>query len=162
MMRLTRLSSATLAILACFLLLATVAVTVPSSSTGDTFPKVIYGFIRDSEGTPLVGADVTVNIKRPDTSIRATLTDTSDSSAGYMVSFEPEDWDLGDNAEVIANYQGHQDDNSTLPFTDEEPQWLNLTYIIVIPEFGSATGLLVTGALLGAVGVVALVYFKKR
>ena len=144
------------------LMLVAVTAIVPASSNAGTFPKVVYGYVKDSVGTPLDGADITVNVRRPDTSIRATMTDTTGSIGDYMVSFDPADWLIGDTVQVISDFSGHQTDETTDPLTEEGPMWVNITYEYEIPEFGSTAGLLVTGALLGAVGIVTIVYFRKR
>ena len=161
-MKLTGLSSATVKVFAISLTLAAVMMTVPTSSNAGTFPKLVYGYVWDAAGTPLEDADVTVNIKRPDTTIRSTLTDTTLSGGDYMVSFSQEDWEIGDTIEVISTYHGNQESNTTDPISAEGPQMVNISYAFEIPEFGSSAGILITGALLGAVAVVTLVYFRKR
>lgn len=142
-------------------LVAVTAMTSFSSSAGD-FPKLVTGYVWDSAGTPLEGADVTINIKKPDESIRATETNQTDSNGQYVVTFSPEDWEVDDTVETISTYLGHQESNSTGPLTDDPIQWINVSYTFEIPEFGNTTGLMITGALLGAIAVIALVYFRKR
>ena len=142
-------------------LVAVAVMTSLSSSAGD-FVKPVTGYVWDSAGTPLEGADVTVNIRRPDTSIRATMTDQTGSDGEYEVTFASDDWEVGDTVEAISNYLGNQESNSTGPLTEDPFQWLNVSYTFEIPEFGDTTGLMITGALLGAVAVIALVYFRKR
>ncbi|UCE91288.1 MAG: hypothetical protein JSV90_07715 [Methanobacteriota archaeon] len=161
-MRFADRSSPAVKILAVSMAFTAIIVTVPGNSEAGTFPKLIYGYVWDGAGTPLEGADVTVNIRRPDTSIRATLTSATQLNGDYMVTFAPADWEIGDTIEAISTYQGHQESNSTGPITMEEPQWVNISYAFEIPEFGSAAGFLFTGALLGAVAVVMIVYFRKR
>jgi hypothetical protein len=157
------LSSAVLKVLVVSLALVAVITLLPTSSTASTTSKVIYGYVWDSAGNPLVGADVTLNMKRPDTSIRTTLTDETLSGGQYLVTFNPGEWEIGDTVEIISNYMGNMESNETeSPLTNDTPQYLNVSYEFEIPEFGSATGLLITGGLLGVVAVVALVYFKKR
>ena len=142
-------------------MLAAVLVAIPTSNAG-LFPKLVQGYVWDAAGTPLVDADVTVNIRRPDTSIRATYTDSTDSGGVYSVSFGPGEWELGDTIETISTYLGNQESNTTDPITEEGPQWVNVSYAFEIPEFGSTVGLMIAGALIGAVAVVTLVYHRKR
>jgi hypothetical protein len=134
---------------------------VSGSGTAAINPKPVRGYVWDSAGTLVDGADVTVNIKQG-VVIRSTLTDTTDSAGFYSVVFLSGQWDIGDTIEVIASFSGDQTDPNSTAATSALVQWVNVTFDYVIPEFGSTTGLLVTGALLGAIGVVALVYFKKR
>ena len=161
-MRLTHLSSPATRVLIVSLMISAVAMMAPSQGAAGDFPKLVYGYVWDQAGTPLVGAEVTVNMLRPDDSVRSTETDTTLSEGDYMVSFDPATWMIGDRVQVISSYMGNTDDNKTDPILAEGPQWVNITYDYVIPEFGSAVGLLFTGALIGLVAVVALVYFKKR
>ena len=147
--------------LAVVLMFAAVAAAIPPSSAGD-FPKLVLGYVWDAAGTPLEDADVTVNIREPDTSIRATMTDQTDSGGQYTVTFAPEDWELGDTIETIAVYLGNQESNTSDPITSEGLQWVNVSYAFEIPEFGSSAGLMIAGALIGAVAVVTLVYYRKR
>ena len=131
------------------------------SEAQSIFPKPVRGYVWDSADTLIIGADVTVNIKQGEV-IRSTLTDTTDSAGLYAVAFESDQWDVGDTIEVIASYSGSESPPNSTAATSALVQWVNVTADYEIPEFGSTTGLLVTGALLGAIGVVALVYFKKR
>ena len=143
------------------LMLAAVAVAIPPSNAGD-FVKPVLGYVWDAAGTPLEDADVTVNIRKPDTSIRATMTDQTDSGGQYTVTFAPEDWEIDDIIEAIAVFLGNEESNTSDPITSEGLQWVNVSYAFEIPEFGSTAGLMIAGALIGAVGVVTLVYYRKR
>jgi hypothetical protein len=131
------------------------------SEAQSTYPKPVRGYVWDSEGTLISGADVTVNIKQG-VVIRSTLTDTTDSVGLYAVSFLAADWDVGDTIEVIASFSSQQTPPNSTAATSALVQWINVTAPFEIPEFGSMAGFIVTGGLLGAVAVVALVYFRKR
>lgn len=124
-------------------------------------PKVVRGYIRDNEGTVLQNADVTINILYPDTSLRSTLSDTSDSSGFYSVTFGNSDWDIGNTIQVIATYSSNQERNSTLANANPV-QYVNVTYPYVIDEFGSALGLIMAGGAIAAVAAVFLVFFRRR
>jgi len=132
----------------------------PAIVSGASGPKQVRGYIWDNTGRDLEGADVTVNIRYPDTSLRSTLSDTSDANGYYSVTFGPSDWDIGNTIEVISTYDSNQETNSTSananPF-----QWVNITYPFGIPEFGSTLGILVAGGFLGAVSI-AMLSRKKR
>lgn len=130
-----------------------------NSLAADTV-KNVRGFVWDSEGRAVEGAEVVVSIKDGETT-RSSTSEPTDSIGFYSVSFAEECWDIGNTIEVIAEFDGKEEMNST-GATSNTLQWVNVTFEFEIPEFGSMTGLLVTGGLLGAVAVVALVYFRKR
>lgn len=133
---------------------------IAGSGMAETFPKIVRGYVWDSEGRTVESADVTVNIKDGGSTI-ATYTETTNSAGFYSLTVDPADWDEGNTIETIASFGGNQESNSTTA-TSAAIQYVNVTFTFEIPEFGSMTGLLVAGGLLGAVGVVALVYFRKR
>jgi hypothetical protein len=133
---------------------------VAGNGMAETFPKVVRGFVWDSEGRTVEAADVTINIKDGGSTI-ATYTETTTSIGFYSLTVASEDWDVGNTIELIASFGGNQDSNSTIA-TSAPIQYVNMTFTFEIPEFGSMAGFIVTGGLLGAVAVVALVYFRKR
>jgi len=134
---------------------------VSGSGTAATNPKSVRGYVWDSVGNLVNGADVTVNIMQGAV-IRSTLTDVTDSAGFYSVLFPADQWDVGDMIDVAATFSGSPSNPNSTAATSANVQWINATLLIEIPDFGSATGLLISGTLLGAVAVGTLVYFRKR
>ncbi|MBE0517769.1 MAG: hypothetical protein IH630_00905 [Thermoplasmata archaeon] len=125
-------------------------------------PKQVKGYIWDSAGRPADGTDVTINILRQsDSSIRATMSETVGASGYYSVSFDPDEWDIGDTIQVIATYESAQQPPVSVVATSVPYQWANVTFLFEIPEFGSYLGLLLAGGAIGAVGI-AVVAMKRR
>lgn len=141
------------------IVLAAMAMAVGKSSA-EVFPKEVRGFVWDSEGRAVEGADVVVTVKDGETE-RVSYSETTSSIGFYSLTVAPDKWDEGNTIEVVAEFNGKERPNSTVA-TLSPLQWVNVTFTFEIPEFGGMTGLLVTGGLLGAVAVVALVYFRKR
>lgn len=153
-----RLKGARFSLMIVFTLTVVAMMIAPAIVSGASGPKQVRGYVWDSAGRDVEGADVTVNIRDPD--IRATLSDTTDATGYYSVTFGPSDWDIGDTIEVIATYLSNQETNSTS--ANSNPfQWVNVTYTFEIPEFGSIVGFLVAGSLLGIVATVFLVRKRK-
>ena len=134
---------------------------VSGSGTAATNPKSVRGYVWDSVGNLVNGADVTVNIMQGAV-IRSTLTDVTDSAGFYSVLFPADQWDVGDTIEVFASFSGDTTLPNSTAATSANVQWVNVTADFLIPDFGSATGLLISGTLLGAIAVGTLVYFRKR
>ena len=140
------------------LVLLSAAITSDNVTAG-SFPKGVVGVVRDSAGTPLEGADVTVNmLDGAGPTIRDTQTDTTDSDGQYAVTFALEYWEVGDTIDVIATYNAAEETNSStadiLPFNQ-----VDITYAFEIPEFGSLSGILISAGILGIIASVAL---RKR
>lgn len=115
---------------------------MPQAQAGDG-PKNVRGYIYDQNGDPIPGANVTVNMRRPDNSIRSTLYyDASDADGKYSVTFFDlggAPWEIGDTIEVIATYGSDSASNTTVatPSADYPIQYVNVTIAMVIPEFGA-------------------------
>lgn len=113
----------------------------PHASAGDG-PKTVLGYVYDQNGDPIPGANVTINMRRPDNSIRSTLWyDATDSDGFYSVTFFDlggSPWEIGDTIEVIALYGADSASNTTIatPSNDYPVQYVNVTIAIIIPEFG--------------------------
>jgi len=131
-------------------------IVVSSNASAASGPKVVRGYVWDSVGRTVEDADVTVNIRyAAGDAVRSTLSDTTDSSGFYSVTFGPSDWDIGDRIEVIATYNAAQESNSTTAI-DSPLQYVNVTYSFEIPEFGSMVGFLASAGIIGIVGWVAI------
>jgi len=123
------------------------------------FPTIVRGFVWDSAGTPVEGADVSVSTIQGVTT-RGTYTDTTDANGFYSVTFPGAEWDVGDTIKTTATFSGNQEDNETIA-ADAVVQWVNVTYTFEIPEFGSSLGLIAAGGMVGLVAVVVLVWRRK-
>lgn len=140
------------------LVLLSVTITSDNVAAG-TGPKGVVGIVRDSVGRLLEGAVVTVNMfNGAGPAIRDTQTDTTDIDGQYSVSFDLNDWFVGDTIQVIAICEGAEEENSTT--ADDSPfQQVDVTYAFEIPEFGSLAGILISAGILGIIASVAL---RKR
>ena len=124
-------------------------------------PKNVRGTVWQNNGSKLVGADVTVNIRwASDDSIRSTLSDTTDGNGFYSVTFAPALWDIGDRIEVISTFSTKQESNSTGAIS-APVQYINVTYTYEIPVFDSIWGFAIAGGALAVVGVALLAWKKK-
>lgn len=120
-----------------------------------TFPKDATGYVWDSAGTPLEGAQITVNLKN-NQFIKYTQTDTTDSAGEYYVSFAA--CEQGWTIEAIATYNSNQETNSTTA-DGSSLQWVNVTFPFEIPQFGNLVGF--AGAAF-FIGVVAVLFIKRK
>ena len=129
---------------------------LPGASVAADQPLNVKGYVYDDHGNKIANADVTVTISG------VSKTDTSDSSPlGYFsVIFAPNEWADGNTVQVVAQYQGGtQGLNDTVKAKGTDFYvWENVTLPYEIPQFGNATGLLVTAGLVGVVACVALVW----
>jgi len=102
-------------------------------------PKIVSGHVYDSLLNPVPGADVTVMIKY-DSTVRKTLTTSTDLSGFYTVTFgSASDWNEGETIQVDVTYDSLSATNSTIANLNPS-QIVDVHFTEVIPEFG---GLLV-------------------
>lgn len=123
-------------------------------------PKVVSGYIYDSEGNPVNGANVVVNIIH-NSVVTATKSYTTGSSGYYMVSFAPAEWQVGDTLEVLATKGSDQGDNSKV-ITGEGGESIDVHFETAIPQFGSLVGVLLAAGLMGGVAIVFLRSGRNR
>ncbi len=117
-------------------------------------PLVVYGFIYDSEGLPIEGASVLVEVLRTG----ATLSDTTDSNGRYDVTFPLDVWLAGDTVETTATYSTLVDSETGVATVTPVLQ-IDVHFAYAIPEFGSTLGIIVSATL---IGLVALISMKRR
>ena len=122
--------------------------------------KIVRGYVYDSTGTPIENAFVTVQIKDGAT-VKATLTDTTNETGFYSVTFAPGDGVVGDTIFVNATYDMNYNTNSTIATSsqDQPIQFVNVTLGIVIPEFGSIASLILI--IFGAAAIFTVMSRKK-
>jgi len=95
--------------------------------------KIVTGHVYDSEGTPVVGTNVTVNMK-DGMIVRKTLTNTTSPTGSYRVTFSDLDWAVGDTIEVIADIDDPTN-SSTTTADSTNLQTVDVNLSIQIPEF---------------------------
>ena len=123
------------------------------------FPVNVRGFIEDSAHNRLNGANVKVEMVRTsDSYVRATQYYDTLSNGFYTVSFTGDVWDPNDMIRVTATYGGDSNQNSTLA-TDDAVQYVNVTLLTVIPEFGDILGSPISVV---SIGLIALIVVVRR
>lgn len=132
----------------------TVVPSIVDNAAAGSGPLTVYGYVYDSGGTPVEGADVLVEVLRTG----ATLSDTTDSSGRYDVAFALSDWDTGDTVESTAT-SGSLVESETGIAPALGFMQIDVQFAYAIPEFGSFPGVLVATLMVGAVAVFAV---RKR
>ncbi len=128
-------------------------VSVPASAGPANL--VVYGYVTDSNGDPVEGADVLV--ENLDT-VCSPLTDTTDSLGRYQVSFDLAYWQIGDTLRTTVTFGGNEE--SATGVADEfATLQIDVQFTLAIPEFGSLTGVLVT---MGIIGIIATVSMRRK
>jgi len=116
-------------------------------------PKIVWGHVSDSLRNPVVGSNVVVKMKDGST-VRSTLSTTTNSAGFYTVTFDRLVWDVGNTVEVNASLGSMYAVNSTA--ADANPdQVVDVLFTVPIPEFSSA--FVIVGAM-----VVLLVLLRSR
>jgi len=144
------------------LLVASMVVLPCASAAPGTFPKWVRGTIWDAAHRPVSGAQVTVQSING-TTVLDTQTDTTSAEGYYLVQFQAGKWDTrtGNHFNITATCPSGQGYNTTT-VDAENTQWLNVTYVFEIAEFGNTVGLLATAGILGGVAAVAVVCVRRR
>ncbi len=119
-------------------------------------PKNIRGYVYDSLGNPLAGAQVTV---LDVTSTKSLSYDPTEPDGFYTVTFAPSDWNEGDTIQVTASFSGNPDVNTTTA-DDKALQFVNVTiYAVTIPEFDDFIHSPITFV---SIGMIALFVIVRR
>jgi hypothetical protein len=125
-------------------------------------PKVVRGYVYDNEGNKLGGATVTVEIIDKTTLlVRDTQTDTTPDGY-YMVTFQPDKWDIGDTIRAKATYGSVQSEPIEAIATADEYQSLDIHFATAIPQFASILGFGVAAVLVCAVGLAFVSRRRKH
>ena len=134
-------------------LLAAASLVVPRSASAASFELTVYGFVRDSGGTPVNNAQVDIL----DQNTGYTKTVFTDVNGQYVWNIPTANWNDGDTIKVHATYGEYFGDNQGIA-QDVSPWWIRLDVTLseVIPEFGSALGAFVAVFLVGIVAVVGV------
>jgi hypothetical protein len=126
-------------------------------------PKIVQGYVYDNAGYKLGGATVTVEIIAQGTStVRDTQTDTTGSEGYYMVTFQPDKWDIGDTIKAKATSGSVQSESNETIASANEYQSLDIHFTTAIPQFGSVLGFGVAAALVCAVGLAFVSRRRKH
>ena len=130
-------------------------------AAAESGPKIVIGFVYDSSGNPIEGAQITAVVINMTTSLEtANETDTTGSEGAYSVTFDPFAWGQGDTLRVTANYNSVEQSNQTR--ANEDPfQQVDVHFPTVIPQFGSILGFGIAAGLLCVVGVAFTLYRRK-
>ena len=134
------------------------------SEQGEAYiwPVNVRGFVEDSAHNRLSGANVKVEIVRTsDSYVRATQYYDTLSNGFYMVSFAGAVWDPNDLIRVTATYGGDSNQNSTLA-TADSVQYVNVTLLTVIPEFGDIFGSPISVVSIGLIAVIVVVRRRRE
>lgn len=130
---------------------------------GSLTNKTIQGHIQDTIGTPLSGADVTIEIWGgfwPDQDfLRTTSSTVSDAYGNYEVTINSNYWDPHNTIKVIVTY-GPDEGTRSVEANDQEYQTVDVTISVAIPEFSNLPGLLV--AICGCAVSVLLLGARRR
>ena len=144
--------------------LVTLSITAVATECSAQGLFVVNGVARDQVGNPMEGVNITVNIWNPAmTVINGTLyDDATDEDGFYSVTFGGfggYDVKVGDNIEVIANYDSHFGTNDST-VASIPPIFCTVDVsitTIVIPEFGLGQGVGFPAAIIGILAVFAIV-----
>lgn len=135
--------------------------TVPMKAAADApNPLSVRGYIYDSVGRTVEGAEVTVAMYNG-MSMVSSHTDTSDDEGYYSTLFLVTEWEIGYTIVVIAVYEGNPESAPLTTAPDSTFIDIDVQFSFEIPEFGAEWGILVAGLAVGTVGVVALVWRRK-
>ncbi len=148
---------------AVLVILMVAAAVIPAATQAGTHPKQVRGYVYDIEGRKVADAQVTVTMKDGETQV-SVKTKTSNSAGYFACDFANAEWNIGNRIFVTATYNSLQATNTTTVLcTDAFFQWENITFAYEIPELGNGfTGILITGLVLGAVAVAALVFMRRK
>jgi hypothetical protein len=127
---------------------------MPAQVSAGVGNLTVYGFIRDTGGMPLEGAEVTVdNLDKSETP----LTDTSEPDGLYQVDFNDADWDIGDTIRTTVEHPSYEQESEEEVVTSDNASsglmQIDVQFSYAIPEFGSFAGVLVASVLMGALAV---------
>jgi hypothetical protein len=113
----------------------------------------VYGWVTDSNGDPVEGADILIEVLA---GTNPQLTTTTDSDGFYQVDFDMADWQIGDTVRTTATYGAAPPESNTGVADATTMLNIDVQFTTEIPEFGSLTGVLVTMVIIGVVATVSM------
>lgn len=143
------------------LLLSSFAVFGSDNTSAATGPKNVRGYVWDSIGNDIQGANVTVRMLNGATPVKTLYYDATEPDGLYTVTFGPSDWNTGYTIEVTAEFNSVSEINSTVA-SDSNIQFVNATLAYTIPEFGGGLGAVLTVASFLALAVVLVSRRRSR
>jgi len=151
-----------------FVVLSLLFVTSSAQAASLTY---VRGHVYDTDGSPLVGVDVTVSMKYYQSGewhTRSTATVSSATGGYYLATFgglTGPDWQDGDTIEVFATKSGVGQSPVSTSVADtgelfQTPD-VDVQFETVIPQLGGFAGFLISAGILGVVAVVAMRVWKR-
>jgi hypothetical protein len=121
-----------------------------NASAGDG-PKVVRGYVYDSDGRPVQGANVTITA----------YYDSTGSDGFYTYTFSFTSWEIGDTIQTTGKYSAYETTNSTVAVESSTMpiQFVNVTLSFQIPEF---SGMLFSSASFTILTLAAIVCVLAR
>jgi hypothetical protein len=157
----TRAGTIALVIAIGALLAACMTSTLNASADGPIAPMAVKGFIYDESFEVVEDADVTVTTKNGETVVAFYAT-TSGPDGYYQITFGTNEFDFGYTIEVVATDGVLQNTNTTIAADDALWNWVNVTLVTEIPEFGGIYGLSMVFAVSGIMAIFVIIGRKKR
>jgi hypothetical protein len=151
-----RFGATALAIIVAALLAASMLST-PNASAAPIAPMEVKGYIYDESYDVVVGADVTVTTKDGET-VKTSYEAVSDIGGYYKVTFGMAEYDFGCTIEVTATDGVLANTNTTVAVVDALWNWVNVTLIDEIPEFGGVSMVLIVSGIM----VIFVVVGRRR
>ena len=128
------------------------ALVLPPSqvSASEIAPLSVLGYVTDSGGIPVEGADILVENLDQTVSDQST---TTDEDGFYTVDFPMADWTEGDLIRTTATFGTPESAQDNAPSGMIAMMQIDVQFSFAIPEFGSAIGVLVASVVIGAIAV---------
>lgn len=135
----------------------------PNLASAGDFSKSVRGYVYEGDSShPVEGASVTVQIWKPDNTLRYEYPEllTTDSLGRYSCTIGALNWEIGDTILVTATKAGLGEETGSKVITQNSAtapvEIVNVIFPTAIPQLAGTLGVLVTGAIVGVVAIVAL------
>ncbi|MBN1677608.1 MAG: hypothetical protein JW880_03635 [Candidatus Thermoplasmatota archaeon] len=99
-------------------------------------PKNVRGYVWDSAGIPVPGANATVRMYNGAVLVDTQYYDATEPDGFYTVTFGFDKWYEDYTIELTATSGIYTDVNSTTAVEGKPYQWVNATLGFLVPEFG--------------------------
>ena len=114
----------------------------------------VVGYVTDSAGRPVEGADVAVTIEQTSTTLHC----VTGTDGFYQVEFSESEWNDNDDITVVATFGGQATETGVCD-QDTTYSQIDVQFTFEIPEFGSSLGFLV--AIVSLAGMALLFVWKR-
>ncbi len=143
----------TLAIVAVFTALVFVSLmSMSGPAAAGPLNLTVYGWVYDSGGLPIEGADVVVQVQA---GVFHSEASTTDVDGFYQVEFDLSYWNIGDTIRTTATYNTEQEFEEEIADADGTLQ-IDVNFAFAIPEFGSFPGVIIATVLVGSVALMSM------